>query len=309
MSSLSIIFEYIKSFYQQAFKAVYLLVVMGMLGVLIYFNYRQQDINTITAGYTWAGRYTAYYFLFFIPFVLSWILQKLFYRNSGFFRSKWFWMILVAAPAIFAFRVCFNFHQPLLAHFFSGDLLRFWLHCSKWPVGFFVVLIPVYLAWKIKDSDHEPFYGIRPVTRLKPYFLLILVMLPIIVIAAGQAHFQVMYPRARAISSMQLHPKYFFYVLYEIFYSLDFVTIEIFFRGFLIVGLMRTCGMRCIIPAACFYCCVHFGKPMAEAISSFFGGLLLGIIIYHTKSIRGGLLVHLGIAWLMEIAGFIYYST
>ena len=44
---------------------------------------------------------------------------------------------------------------------------------------------------------------------------------------------------------------------------------------------------------------------MGEAISSFAGGMLLGIISYNTKSIRGGLMVHLGIAWMMEIAGFI----
>ena len=44
---------------------------------------------------------------------------------------------------------------------------------------------------------------------------------------------------------------------------------------------------------------------MGEAISSFFGGLLLGIVSYNTGSILGGLLVHLGIAWMMEIGGFL----
>jgi hypothetical protein len=43
---------------------------------------------------------------------------------------------------------------------------------------------------------------------------------------------------------------------------------------------------------------------MGEAISSFFGGMLLGIVSYRTQSVWGGLLVHLGIAWLMEIGGW-----
>jgi hypothetical protein len=43
---------------------------------------------------------------------------------------------------------------------------------------------------------------------------------------------------------------------------------------------------------------------MGEAISSFFGGLLLGIISYNTKSIQGGFILHVGIAAMMEIAGF-----
>ena len=44
---------------------------------------------------------------------------------------------------------------------------------------------------------------------------------------------------------------------------------------------------------------------MAEAISSFFGGLLLGIISYNTKSIWGGLIIHIGIAGSMEILAYI----
>ncbi|MBP9098540.1 MAG: CPBP family intramembrane metalloprotease, partial [Ferruginibacter sp.] len=80
---------------------------------------------------------------------------------------------------------------------------------------------------------------------------------------------------------------------------------EFFFRGFLILSMVKLCGKQCIVPAACFYCCIHLGKPMGEAISSFAGGLLLGIISYHTKSIWGGFIIHLGIAGLMELAGFI----
>jgi hypothetical protein len=61
---------------------------------------------------------------------------------------------------------------------------------------------------------------------------------------------------------------------------------------------------------AVFYCAIHFGKPMAECISSFFGGIILGVITYNTRTIWGGVIVHLGIAWLMEIGGClgnIYY--
>jgi hypothetical protein len=55
---------------------------------------------------------------------------------------------------------------------------------------------------------------------------------------------------------------------------------------------------------ATFYCSIHFGKPLFECISSYFGGLILGVIAYKTQSIMGGLAVHLGIAWLMEIGGY-----
>jgi membrane protease YdiL (CAAX protease family) len=57
---------------------------------------------------------------------------------------------------------------------------------------------------------------------------------------------------------------------------------------------------------ALFYFSIHLGKPMMEAVSSFFGGLILGSISYHSKSIWGGLLVHISIALLMELFGFIF---
>ena len=68
---------------------------------------------------------------------------------------------------------------------------------------------------------------------------------------------------------------------------------------------MKWVGKDAILPMAVFYCTIHFGKPIGECISSFFGGLLLGIITFNTRSIIGGLIVHLGIAWLMELGGYI----
>ena len=75
--------------------------------------------------------------------------------------------------------------------------------------------------------------------------------------------------------------------------------------GFLILAFIKWAGKDAILPMACFYCTIHFGKPLGECISSYFGGIILGVVVYHTRSIYGGLLVHLGIAWLMELGGYI----
>jgi len=94
-------------------------------------------------------------------------------------------------------------------------------------------------------------------------------------------------------------------LLFELSYGSDFFSIEIFFRGFLILAFIKWVGKDAILPMACFYCTIHFGKPLGECISSYFGGLLLGIIVYNTRSMFGGLMIHLGIAWLMEIGGYL----
>jgi hypothetical protein len=63
---------------------------------------------------------------------------------------------------------------------------------------------------------------------------------------------------------------------------------------------------------AAFYCTVHFGKLVGERISSYFGCIALGVIAFRTRSIVGGLILHLGIAYLMEIGGYlgnIYFNS
>lgn len=281
-----------------------------MLGVIIYFNYYHSlEFNIVHAGNSWLSSFAGYYIIYFIPFATAYFLQFFFYKELSFHKNNWFWIILFLAPAIFSFRVNFVFLHPLIKQIWMGDQQLFWLHCSKWFVGIFAALIPVYIVWKIKDSEDEPFYGIKKLSDAKPYFILILCMIPLITLAATQPDFLHMYPRAKIVDGWNLQPKGLYYFLHELFYSMDFITIEFFFRGFLIIGMIKACGKNCIVPAACFYCCIHLGKPMGEAISSFAGGLLLGIISANTKSIRGGLMVHIGIAWMMELAGFIAHQV
>ena len=92
---------------------------------------------------------------------------------------------------------------------------------------------------------------------------------------------------------------------YELSYGLDFLSIELFFRGLLVIGLVRYAGEKAILPMAAFYCTIHFGKPLGECITSFSGGLALGVLAYRTRSILGGLIVHLGLAWMMEVGGWV----
>ena len=73
----------------------------------------------------------------------------------------------------------------------------------------------------------------------------------------------------------------------------------------MILAFIGIVGPKAIIPVAYMYVVIHWNKPMGELISSFFGGSLLGIISYYSKSIWGGIIVHVGIAWMMEIGAFI----
>ena len=297
-------FGYIRTYYRHTFNAVYFGCILLLMSLLIWLNYRHGLETHYVAGPGFFRGFAGYYLLYFIPFALAFFVQPIFFKNTSFFRDRWFWYILLLAPAFFSFRVNFDFHLALLPGSLSTDERKFWTYCSNWAVRVFVVLIPVFITWWIKDRSVQPFYGSSRMKGIRPYLILVLIMLPLIALASTQPDFLRMYPRAKAIASLNLSWKFARYFLYELCYGFDFVSIEFFFRGFLVLSLWRICGPHCIIPIACFYCCIHFGKPLGEAISSFWGGLFLGIISYNTRSIWGGLLVHLGIAWSMELGGW-----
>ena len=141
----------------------------------------------------------------------------------------------------------------------------------------------------------------------RPFIILLLCFIPFIVIAELQDDFRIIYPKASEIDFVDenISQPWITALLYELSYAFDFVTAEAFFRGFLVLAFLRYAGPAAILPMASFYCAIHFGKPMIECISSFFGAILLGVITYRTGSVLGGLLLHLGIGWMMEVMGFI----
>ncbi|MEO6550749.1 MAG: CPBP family intramembrane glutamic endopeptidase [Ferruginibacter sp.] len=305
---MSKILKYIEEFYRAEIRLFYLLIVMAMLAVMIYFNYwHGLEKHYVAGGASRFYRFAGYYLLYFIPFATAFLLQRFFFKEYNYLQTPWFWIIILLAPAFFSFRVNFDFHQAWVIQHFSGADLKFYLHSINWIVRVFVVLLPVYIVWWIKDRKVQPVYGTKALDDIKPYLIMLLIMAPLIALASTQKDFLQVYPRAQIIDNipMQTWQQKWRYLVFELSYGFDFVSIEIFFRGFLILALANICGSHCIIPVACFYCTIHFGKPMGEAISSFFGGMLLGIVSYNTQSIWGGLLVHVGIAWLMEMGGFI----
>ncbi|MEP6677093.1 MAG: CPBP family intramembrane glutamic endopeptidase [Ferruginibacter sp.] len=302
------IFKYLKLYYDNSFKWTYFFIIVGILGCIIYLNYwHGLEKKYVAGGNTWLRDFMGYYLMYLLTFATAFFLQLLFFRNCSYFKSGWFWAILFLAPAFFSFRVNFSFHEFLIFNKWQGPQLNLYLNSINWVVRVFVVLIPVMIIWWMKDRNNQPFYGTKKPDNIKPYLVMLLIMLPLISIASTQNDFLKMYPKAQVLSGLpsQTIRDKAKYVIYELCYGFDFVSIEFFFRGFLILSLARICGPQCIMPVACFYCTIHLGKPMGEAISSFFGGMILGIVSYNTRSIWGGLMVHLGIAWMMELGGCI----
>jgi len=266
--------------------------------ILVFLNY-YFGINKYITRLDVAKEYPLWSLLFCCSFVLpySWIL----YFNKKHHVLKWrFVLMLMAAPLIFGWKMSSKIHMR-----FSSDEIEnaYWNVIAYWPTKLVVVLAALFII--AETTERSSMFGLRQkVPSMKPYWLMLLIMLPLIALASLQPDFLDMYPKFQNLKFLQLQG-WFHRLLFELSYGSDFIGIEMFFRGFLILSFAKYVGKDAILPMAVFYCTIHFGKPLAECISSFFGGIVLGIITYHTRSILGGLLVHLGIAWLMELGGFL----
>lgn len=185
---------------------------------------------------------------------------------------------------------------------------RFWTAAIHWPVkGIFLFSLMVVL-WRWGKFKY-PYLGLtwKP-NELAWYLKLFLYIFPFLILASLSADFTQTYPRLKAVFFLEsITPGYpLYFLIYELCYGTDFFTIEVFFRGFLVLAFVRYAGVNAILPMAAFYCAIHFGKPLAECISSYFGGILLGTVVYRQQSVWGGLLIHLGIAWSMEILSLLH---
>ncbi len=49
------------------------------------------------------------------------------------------------------------------------------------------------------------------------------------------------------------------------------------------------------------YCMIHFGKTFGETLGAIVFGIMLGTLALRTRSIWGGVLIHLGVAISMDL--------
>lgn len=128
------------------------------------------------------------------------------------------------------------------------------------------------------------------------YALMYLLVLPLVVSVAHTEAFRATYPFYR-----QAHRSAFDLVAWELIYAAQFLSLEFFFRGFMLHGLKRSMGVHAIWVMVVPYCMIHFGKPVAETLGAIVAGVILGTVALRTGSIWGGVAVHVGVALTMDL--------
>jgi hypothetical protein len=297
--SMKKIFHYLLDYFRTGNKKVFLFATL-YTAVAIFVNYRFQ-LNRAIYRLSEPLEFAGWYAVFLLSFGFGYLLQVIFLK-SLLFKNKKFISLLLLAPAIFAWKMVANVEFD-----FSTDLFHdeYWNDVVYWPFKVIVITAMLFIVHHFFDKE-QPFYGAtRKGFRSKPYWMMLLIMLPLIAAASTQKDFLTMYPRFQQVEYLLQPDRGWHKLLYELSYGTDFFSIELFFRGFLVLAFASWVGKEAILPMAIFYCTIHFGKPMGECISSYFGGLILGVVTYHTRTIYGGFMVHVGIAWLMELGGYL----
>ena len=302
---MTVILIYLRGYFAHVDKGL-LLFCSIWTAVLIALNYQLGIERTLIANldsrfYQFLALFCVYCCAFVVPYLFIAV-----FRKPLIVITPLFWWLLLMAPALFAFKV--SVVNPL-EYGLAGIWGDYWVAATTLPFKFLTVLAPLIVLHRML-APQTSFWGMTLQNlRWRPYLQMLVLMVPLILFASTQPDFLSVYPRGAQIAFITAHTDYWHGILlkalYEISYGIDFVTIELFFRGFLIFAFTRFAGAAAILPMAVFYCSIHFGKPLLECVSSFFGGLILGVVAYRTQSIVGGLAVHLGVAWMMEIGGYV----
>lgn len=239
-----------------------------------------------------------YWVYFATPYFLVIGLYKLYLPK--FKPSQRFWLKALFAISVLSFKSWFFLHHAIPDLISSPENRYVVTKITSSIVKVLIYTIGLVTFYKFLEVGNKNWYGLgKKENHWKIFAVMLLFMLPLILFASLQPDFLDSYPRLKVRYVKNDYWKWF--ALYEPFYLGGFVALEWFFRGFLVVGMVRLIGHRAVLPMAVLYCVFHFGKPMGECISSFFGGYVLGVIAYYSRSVWGGIIAHMGIALMMDV--------
>lgn len=301
------IIAYFKDYLKTEFHLGLYLSIALFLAVSIYLNYLVDfEDNVIDSFYGRPIRILWYFLLYAFAYYSTCLLVAIFKKDWSFFKSPTFWIVSILGLGLGALDAGSHYHR-LITSEFPVETRYFMNKVLSNMASVITVLLPLYLFYKFKDKKQESFYGLTTKNfDWKPYGILLLLMVPLIVTASFNKGFINYYPTIKpngfaeymGISNWQS------VLMYEFAYGFDFITVELLFRGFLILGMVSVLGKNAVLPMAVLYAFIHFGKPAGETVSSIFGGYILGVIALYSRSVLGGVYIHMGIAWLMEIVAF-----
>lgn len=168
---------------------------------------------------------------------------------------------------------------------------------SGWRFFGYVILPILAIAAMPGERVRDYFISFKGFLRhLWIYFGLFALVLPAVLVAAKSESFLQTYPFYK-----QANRSAFDFWAWQAMYALQFLSLEFFFRGFMLKAVAPRFGSGAIFVMVIPYCMIHFGKPMPETLGAILAGTVLGTLALRTRSIWGGVLIHVGVALTMDL--------
>lgn len=163
-------------------------------------------------------------------------------------------------------------------------------------VGVPLLFIPLIPGLKLKQCGIQ-FKGFFD--HLWIYGFLFFIVLPAVLIVAHRQDFANYYPFYK-----DTHYPHGWndFLIWEFMYFMQFISLEFFFRGFMLHPLKKAIGAYAIFAMIVPYCMIHFGKPFLETLAAIIAGTVLGTLSLKTRSIWCGALIHITVAFSMDLA-------
>jgi uncharacterized protein len=176
-------------------------------------------------------------------------------------------------------------------------------HLSYWALGqVLIYLVIPALVVKLVFGDKLSDYGLKLRGMLAGSWVYLLMYVAIagpVLWASTRASFQHTYPFYHVEPGAPFWPRM---IVWELLYALQFVSLEFFFRGFMLNGCRRRFGAYSIFAMAIPYCMIHYHKPVLETFGAIAAGVILGYMSLRTRSIWLGAALHIAVAWTMDAA-------
>ena len=318
IKSIKFLWEDFVEFIKFDFKPLPYIYALTVIALSIVFAYTTELGGEIVRGYEpfpnrYANSILMYSGLYFLVAVPMLVLQGKYKTvNKLHFYLKGF-----ALTATIGFTDIFSWtHYLDLSDFDISE--RIYLSKFLWRSKSLLFELPVLLLLRfLVDKEVKGLYGIcRGKHHIKAYLWLFLLVMPILIAVSFTPDFLSYYPIGKTwtYSSGILNDSGVFgcrvwtnLLAFELVYIASFLMVELVFRGALVIGMGTVIARSAVLPMVAVYVALHFGKPVLETISAIFGGFALGALAYQSKHIWGGVIIHMGIAFAIEVIRLLQY--
>ena len=304
-------FQKLRKFLISHYSSNMYLPILALASLLIFLNYWFEIDNKLSINYAYKPQiYFAYTVRNLFCFYSS-VFIVLFASKNKVKKIKEFLLVSFIGIIIYSIYSKFYSYNLLVVKF--PFQTRYYIHYLFSNLnGLITLTIPLLFIWAFQNKNTKSgFYGLHfKHLNNKRYLDIYIIIIIIIFIGSFMGSITEYYPMLKYTfhksAALQWNiPSWLTAMGFELSYAFDFVMVELFFRGFLIIGLMKYLGKDVILPMIVLYAVIHFGKPLPETISSLFGGYILGVLAYEQKHIRTGIYFHLALALGMELFAYL----